>query len=131
MRQIEHALNVRGTGNVRLDGSLPKLVSEGLCTVTIQVRQQQLRAILCHASSTRGADATRSARDERMNAVQPISHLTSASYRCTTRGKRSWNGASTGGELFGERLQTNETPASLAAVRAPQAATRPRRRQQA
>src|SRR6516225_1658015 len=77
--QIEHTLNVVCTGNVRLDGRLSKLVSKGFCAVTIYVGQQQLRAIPCHASSAGGADATRSARDERMNTLQPVSHLTSAS----------------------------------------------------
>src|SRR5215467_3085040 len=86
--QIEHTLNVVCTGNVRLDGRLPKLVSKGFCAVTIYVGQQQLRAIPYHASSAGGADATRSARDERMNALQPVSHLTSASYRRRIRRKR-------------------------------------------
>src|SRR5215470_11388931 len=55
--QIEHTLNVVCTGNVRLDGRLPKLVGKGFCAVTIYVGQQQLRAIPYHASSAGGADA--------------------------------------------------------------------------
>src|SRR5262249_53751873 len=79
--QIEHALDVRCSGDIRLDRSLPKFLSEGLCAIPVQVRQQQLRAIAYHASSAGSADATRSARDKRMNAVQPIV-MTSACYRC-------------------------------------------------
>src|SRR6516225_10007985 len=96
--QIEHTLNVVCTGNVRLDGRLPKLVSKGFCAVTIYVGQQQLRAIPYHASSAGGADATRSARDERMNTPQPVSHLTSASYRRQIRRKRVRNRAGIIGE---------------------------------
>lgn len=76
VRQIEHTLDVLCMGNVRLHRSLPKLVGKALCAVTILVRQQQLRPIACHASSARSANATRSARDERMNTVQPTSHMT-------------------------------------------------------
>src|SRR6516225_96679 len=85
-------------GNVRLDGRLPKLVSKGFCAVTIYVGQQQLRAIPYHASSAGGADATRSARDERVNALQPVSHLTSASSR--RRIRRKGNQASMDAELL-------------------------------
>jgi hypothetical protein len=76
--RIEHALDVRCPGDVRLDKSLPELVSEGLRAIAIHIRQQQLRAVTCHAPSARSADAARSARDERVNNVEPISHLTIA-----------------------------------------------------
>ena len=84
-------------GNVRLDGRLPKLVSKGFCVVTIYVGQQQLRAIPYHASCAGGADATRSARDERMNTLQPVSHLTSALTGAEFEGRetetrRQWRG---------------------------------------
>jgi hypothetical protein len=68
--------------------------------VTIYVGQQQLRAIPYHASSAGGADATRSARDERMDTLQPVSHLTSASYRRRIRRKGVRNQASMGAELL-------------------------------
>jgi hypothetical protein len=45
VRQIEHALDVRCTGHVRLHRSLPELIGEGLGAVGIDVRQQQLRAL--------------------------------------------------------------------------------------
>jgi len=71
-------------------GRLPKLVSKGFCAVTIYVGQQQLRAISYHPSSAGGADATRSARDERMNTLQPVSHLTSASLKApNSKGRES------------------------------------------
>ena len=37
--EIEHALDVRCAGHVRLDGSLPKLVGQRLCAVPIDVGQ--------------------------------------------------------------------------------------------
>ena len=77
--EIEHALDVACAGNVRLDRSLSKLVGKGFRAGAIEVRQQQLRAIACHASSARGADATCSAGDQRMDTVQSISHLTGLS----------------------------------------------------
>jgi hypothetical protein len=74
--RIEHALDVRCTGHVRLHRSLPKLISEGLGAVGTDVRQQQLRALARHASRAGGADTARSARDERVNTREPIGHRT-------------------------------------------------------
>src|SRR5499426_4091973 len=73
--EIEHALDVRRAGHVGLNASLPELVGKGLDAVAIDIRQQQLRAVARHASRAGGADATRSAGDERMNTVEPIGHL--------------------------------------------------------
>src|SRR6516164_8970481 len=73
--EIEHALDVRRAGHVDLDGGLSELVGKGLDAVAIDIRQQQLRAVARHAPPAGGADATRSARDERMNTVEPIGHL--------------------------------------------------------
>jgi hypothetical protein len=74
--RVEDALDLPRTGDVRLDRNLPKLIGEPLCAVTVDVRQQQLRALAGHASGARGADAAGRAGDEHMNAVEPISHLT-------------------------------------------------------
>ena len=100
----------------RLDGRLPKLVSKGFCAVTIYVGQQQLRAIPYHASSAGGADATGSARDERMNAFQPVSHLTSASYRRRIRRKGNRNQASMDAELLANVADESNRPHRCATI---------------
>ena len=75
IRVVEHALDVCRPGHIRLDGSLPKLVGKSLCAVAFHIRQQQPRAFACQAPRRCGTDAARSARDERMNAGEAISHL--------------------------------------------------------
>jgi hypothetical protein len=73
--QLEYAIDIRRTCNVRLDGSLAEFIGQRLRRLTVEIRQQQLRAFTGHAARARGADAARGAGDERMNAVQPTGHV--------------------------------------------------------
>ena len=58
-----------------MDGSLAEFIGQRLRRLTVEIRQQQLRAFAGHAARACGADAARGAGDERMNAVQPTGHV--------------------------------------------------------
>jgi hypothetical protein len=59
-----------------------------------------LRAFAGHASGAGSADAARRASYERMNTVQPISHLTNASYQARDPKKRIGQPSFDGGRII-------------------------------